>query len=47
MTVQKFSKANVEPQRKTNRDSYKHAFVKLENDRSKTTIQAKSKKLKK
>ena len=41
MTVHKFSKATVESQLKTNPDSYKNAFVKLENDRSKTTIQEK------
>ncbi len=47
MTVHKFSKKTVESQLQTNPDSYKNAFVKLKNDRSKTTIKAKSKKLKK
>jgi len=41
MTVHKFSKATVESQLKTNPDSYKNSFVKLKNDRSKTTIQEK------
>ena len=41
MTVHKFSKATVESQLKTNPDSYKTAFVKLKNDKSKTTIQEK------
>ena len=41
MTVHKFSKKLVEDQLKTNPDSYKTAFVKLKNDRSKTTIQEK------
>ncbi len=47
MTVHKFSKKTVESQLQTNPDSYKNSFVKLKNDRSKTTIKAKSKKLKK
>ncbi len=48
MTVHKFSKTLVESQLKTNPDSYKNAFVKLNNDKkSKTTIKTKSKKLKK
>jgi len=48
MTAHKFSKTTVESQLKTNPDSYKNSFVKLKNERrSKTTIQAKSKKLKK
>jgi len=41
MTVHKFSKVTVESQLKTNPDSYKTAFVKLKNDKSKTTIQEK------
>ena len=41
MTVHKFSKATVESQLATNPNSYKNAFVKLKNDRSKTTIQEK------
>ena len=41
MTVHKFSKKLVEDQLKTNPDSYKNAFVKLKNDKSKTTIQEK------
>ena len=41
MTVHKFSKAIIESQLKTNPDSYKNAFVKLKNDKSKTTIQEK------
>ncbi len=47
MTVHKFSKTLIESQLKTNPNSYKNAFEKLNNDRSKTTIKAKSKKLKK
>ncbi len=48
MTVHKFSKKTIESQLQTNPDSYKNAFVKLNNDKkSKTTIKAKSKKLKK
>jgi len=47
MTVHKFSKTTIESQLKTNPDSYKNSFVELKNDRSKTTIKAKSKKLKK
>ncbi len=47
MTVHKFSKATIESQLKSNPNSYKNAFVKLKNNRSKTTIKAKSKKLKK
>ncbi len=39
MTVHKFSKATIESQLKINPDSYKNSFVKLKNDRSKTTIQ--------
>jgi len=39
MTVHKFSKAIIESQLKTNPNSYKNAFEKLKNDRSKTTIQ--------
>ena len=41
MTVHKFSKKLVEDQLKTNPDSYKNSFVKLKNDKSKTTIQEK------
>ena len=41
MTVHKFSKKLVEDQLKANPDSYKNSFVKLKNDRSKTTIQEK------
>ncbi len=41
MTVHKFSKATIESQLQTNPDSYKNSFVKLKNDRSKTTIQEK------
>ena len=47
MTVHKFSKAIIESQLQTNPDSYKNSFVKLNNDISKTTIKAKSKKQKK
>jgi len=47
MTVHKFSKAIIESQLQTNPNSYKNSFVKLNNDISKTTIKAKSKKLKK
>ncbi len=47
MTEHKFSKKTVESQLQTNPDSYKNSFVELKNDRSKTTIKAKSKKLKK
>ena len=41
MTVHKFSKEIIESQLQTNPDSYKSAFVKLKNDKSKTTIQEK------
>jgi len=41
MTVHKFSKETIESQLQTNPDSYKNSFVKLKNDRSKTTIQEK------
>ena len=41
MTVHKFSKKIIESQLQTNPDSYKTAFVKLKNDKSKTTIQEK------
>jgi len=41
MTVHKFSKAVIESQLATNPNSYQSAFEKLENDRSKTTIQEK------
>jgi len=41
MTVHKFSKKTIESQLQTNPDSYKNAFVKLKNDKSKTTIQEK------
>jgi len=47
MTVHKFSKKTIESQLQTNPDSYKNSFVELKNDTSKTTIKAKSKKLKK
>jgi len=47
MTVHKFSKTLVESQLKTNPHSYETSFVELKNDQSKTTIKAKSKKLKK
>jgi len=39
MTVHKFSKTLIESQLKTNPNSYKNAFEKLKNDRSKTKIQ--------
>jgi len=41
MTVHKFSKEIIESQLKANPNSYKNAFEKLKNDRSKTTIQEK------
>jgi len=41
MTVHKFSKGLIESQLATNPNSYQSAFVKLKNDRSKTTIQEK------
>jgi len=41
MTVHKFSKETIESQLQTNPDSYKNSFVKLKNDKSKTTIQEK------
>ena len=41
MTVHKFSKAIIESQLKANPNSYEHAFEKLKNGRSKTTIQEK------
>jgi len=41
MAVHKFSKKTVESQLQTNPDSYKNSFVKLKNDRSKTTIHEK------
>ncbi len=45
MIVHKFSKKIVESQLKANPNSYKNSFETLNNDRrSKTTIQAKSKK---
>jgi len=47
MTVHKFSKKIVEDQLIANPNSYKNSFEELKNDRSKTTIKAKSKKLKK
>ncbi len=47
ITVHKFSKTILESQLKENPDCYTHSFEKLKNNRSKTTIQAKSKKLKK
>jgi len=47
MTVHKFSKAIIESSLQANPKCFENSFVKLKNDRSKTTIQAKSKKLKK
>ena len=41
MTVHKFSKEIIESQLKANPNSYQSAFVKLKNDKSKTTIQEK------
>jgi len=41
MTVHKFSKAIVESSLQANPNSFKNSFVKLKNDRSKTTIQEK------
>ena len=41
MTAHKFSKGLIESQLKANPNSYKTAFVKLKNDKSKTTIQEK------
>ena len=38
MTVHKFSKELIESQLKSNPNSYEHAFEKLKNDKSKTTI---------
>ena len=41
MTVHKFTKSLVESQLEANPNCYESAFKKLENDRSKTTIQEK------
>ncbi len=41
MTAHKFSKAIVESALQTNPNCFKSSFVKLKNDRSKTTIQEK------
>ena len=44
ITVHKFSKAIVESQLKANPNTFKNSFENLNNARSKTTIEAKSKK---
>ena len=41
MTVHKFSKGLIESQLKAKANCYESAFVKLEKDRSKTTIEEK------
>ncbi len=46
ITVHKFSKAIVESQLKANPNCFKNSFENLNNDRSRITIQAKSRKSK-